>query len=190
MIKKYLSISITIAVTFALLSLQSCGKLASLLTFNNLKLQPGSVTVTIPATSDTAAVLTLGSATNNYNVDSFIKATTGSTLGISNITSVKLSSCTITITSGENTTNNFANFSSCDASFYSNNDNTPYEISIPSNPDVYSTTLTMPVDTTVELKNYLSGSTFTYSLSGKLRRATTVPLTCTISYSFTMNVQG
>src|SRR5271156_1441866 len=189
MIKKYLSGSITIAVTFALLSLQSCGKLASSLVFNNLKLQPGSVTFTIPPTPSLDSTI-LGSATNSYNVDSFIKANTASTLGISNITSVKLSSCVITITSGADSTNNFANFSSCVASFYSNNNTTPYSISIPSNPDAYSTTLTMPVDTTAELKSYLSGNTFNYSVSGKLRRATTQTLTCTISYSFTMNVQG
>jgi hypothetical protein len=191
MIKTNLYRAITIVASFAVIAtLQSCSKLAQSLVFNNLNLQPGALTFTIPANPDTNAVITLGSATNSYNVDSFIKANTANQLGVSNINSVKLASCVITITAGASTTNNLANFQSCNASFYSNTETAPFVLSVPNNPDTYATTLTMPVDTTTELKSYLSGTNFNYSVSGKLRRPTTAPLTCTVNYSFTMSVRG
>ena len=190
MIKKYLKPSIAIVCTFAtLLTIQSCNKLASALQYN-FAMNTGSVTVVIPAISDTGTQLTLGTASNTYNVDSVIKANSASTLGISNITSIKLTSCVVTITSGYSTANNFANFESCNASFSSTSNTTPYVISIPSNPDVNATSISIPVDPTAELKSYISGTTFNYSLGGKLRRATTAPITCTVQFTFAVNVQG
>ena len=170
-----------------ILTLQSCSKVAKLLQYD-IPLQSGSVTITIPATSDTSAAI-FGSGANSINVDSVIKANTGNVLGVSNITSVKLTSATLTLQNSTDS-NNFANFKSCYGSVSSNSNTTPYVLNIANNPDVTSNTLNLPVDANAELKGYLSGTQFNYAAGGVLRRPTTISLTCTIQFNFTMHVQG
>lgn len=165
-------------------SFQSCSKLLKNLHFN-LSMQTETVTVTIPPSTGSISV---GPITSSYNVDSFIKANTGNQLGISNITSVKISACVLNL-NNSTTANNFANFQSCSASFYSNTNQTPYALSISGNPDVQSTQLSLPVDSTAQLSSYL-GNQFTYNLSGSLRRPTTIPLNCTITFTYSLVVQG
>jgi hypothetical protein len=151
-------------------------------------MQTESVNVTIPATTGVNGTVTVGPATNTFNVDSFIRSQTGNQLGSANITSVKLSSVVFTLNNA-NALNNFQNFSSCSASFSSNTNPAPYTVSIASNPDAFSNTLTLPIDTTAELKSYL-GNQFNYTVSGQLRRGTTIPLDCTVSFTFSVKVQG
>ena len=97
-------------------------------------------------------------------------------------------SCVLTL-QNPTPTDNFANLSSCSASFSTNNEN-PYEISVSNNPDVYATSLTLPVDTSVQLKSYINGNDFNYSLGGQLRRASKDTLQCTIQFTYSINVQG
>jgi len=169
------------------LSLQSCTKIASLLNFN-LSMQTESVNFTIPVVTDTSGTFTIGPNTNSYNVDSFIRANTGNQLGEANITSVKLSSVSLVLNNAT-ATSNFQDFQSCSAAFFSNTNTTPYQLSIPDNPDVYASVLSIPIDSSVELKTYL-GNQFTYSFTGKLRRPTTVPLSCTVTFTFSVKVTG
>ena len=176
------------AVTVATVAtLQSCSKVAKLLQYD-IALQSGSVLVVIPPTSDTSATIA-GTGTNSINVDSVIKAGTGNALGVSNITSVKITSVTLNLQNGT-TANNFANFKSCYAQVSSNSNTTPYAINIANNPDQTSNTLTLPVDPNAELKGYLTGTQFNYAAGGILRRATTDTLKCVISFQFNVHVQG
>jgi len=181
----YLAIATTLASDFML---QSCTKLGNALRYN-LALQSGSVTVAIPPMANNGSTASVDAGSNTINIDSFIKAHTAGLLGVANIQSVKLTSCTITVQNA-NAANNFANFESCNAAFSSNTEITPYVINIADNPDVYATSLTMPVDTTAELKSYLIGNEFHYSVGGKLRRSTTDTLNCTIQFQFNVRVQG
>ena len=167
---------------------QSCTKIANQLQYN-LDMHSGSVTVMIPPVSNTSSEATIGSGINNINVDSFVKAHTAGLLGAANIMSVKLTSCTMTLENA-NAANNFADFQTAHAQFSSNSEVSPYQLSIPSNPDVYSSTLALPVDTTTELKNYMLGSQYNYAVGGKLRRPTTDSLKCTIKFQFRLRVQG
>ena len=186
--KQILMPSLIVAVVLGgILSLQSCGKLANLLNFK-LNMQTDSVNVTIPVTTGVNGEITVGPSTTSYNVDSFIHSQTGNQLGISNITSVKIAAVTFTLTNPDSL-NNFQDFESISASLYSNTNSTPYTINIPSNPDVYAATLSPQVDSTVELKSYI-GTQFNYTLTGKLRRSTTKPLNCTITFKFNVAVQG
>jgi hypothetical protein len=169
------------------LTLSSCTKLGKNLQFT-LPMQTGNVNLTIPVTNASSGTLTFGPVANYYNVDSFIKASTANQLGVSNITSVKLTSCTITINNATSA-NNFANFSSCSASFSSNTDTSPYTLDISNNPNTFSGTINLPVDTSQNLSSYL-GDQFNYSVSGALRSSITIPLNCTISYAFNVVVQG
>jgi len=164
-------------------TLQSCTKLASKLSFN-LAMQTETVTVTIPPAGGT---FTVGPVTTYYNVDSFVKAQTANQLGAANITSVEITSAVLVV-NNPTPADNVANFQSCSASFYSNTDATPYTISITDNPDVYSNMLNIPVDQT-QLSGYI-GNQFTYSFSGTLRRPTTIPLNCTITFTYSVKVSG
>lgn len=153
----------------------------------DLGMQPISVNITIPAANDTSAGVTVNGYTA-YNVDSFIRAQTGGNLGASNIQSVKLKAVTMTLNNATPTAN-FQDFESCSASFYSNSNSQPYSISIPSNPDTYSEMLSLPVDQNAELKSYL-GNQFTYTVSGKLRHPVKSQLSCTVTFTFDVVVQG
>ncbi len=172
----------------ALLGMSSCTKLASNLKYD-LNLQTASVNFTIPACSTTSLSVT-GSQTVYYNVDSFIKANTMSMLGVSNIQSVKIMSCNLELLDGT-TTNNFANISSCSGGFSSDAVATPFVTTVANNPDAFSNNLTLPVDTTAELKDYIRNSNnFTYSLTGSLRRPTTDSLHCKATFAFKVRVSG
>ena len=74
----------------AMLSMNSCNKLAANLSYD-LNMQTASVNFTIPPCSNTSIALS-GTETNYYNIDSFIKANTLGTMGVSNISSVKITS--------------------------------------------------------------------------------------------------
>ena len=181
--------SLVVTTTIALVSmLQSCTKIGNALQYD-LALQSGSVTVAIPPMANAGSSASVDAGSNTINIDSFIKAHTAGLLGVANIQSVKLTSCTVTVQNG-NAANNFANFESCNAAFSSNAEVIPYQISIADNPDAFATSLTMPVDTTTELKSYLVGNQFNYSVGGKLRRSTTDTLNCTIQFQFNIRVKG
>jgi hypothetical protein len=183
--KQHLNRILTIAAVFVVITtLQSCSKLAQKLLNFDLSMQTQTVNVDVPPAQGNIAV---GPITTYYNVDSFVRASTGGQLGAANISSVKITSCVITI-NNPNFANNFANFKSASASFYSNTDTNPYTLSNPSNPDQYAPTLTLPVDQT-ELSSYI-GNQFTYSLSGSMRRPTTTTLHCTVTFTYSVKVSG
>ncbi len=184
--KTTILLSAIVVATIGAATFQSCNKLASLVQYD-LPMQTASAEVVLPPSTDTVGSAS-GSQVVNYNIDSFIKANTANVLGISNITSAKITSCKITI---ENPTvvNNFANFRTATGSVFSNSNATPYTISV-NNGDTYATVLNLPVDSTAELKSYLTGSQFTYSAGGSLRRATTDSIRCKVEFAFKIHVQG
>ncbi|NCX95148.1 MAG: hypothetical protein EBX41_01840 [Chitinophagia bacterium] len=164
----------------------SCTKLIEALEYD-LDMQTTEVELVIPPTLDTIANVT-GNQSGNYNIDSFIKDKTGGSLGMNNISSAKLKSCQLTILNSTST-NNFANFRSCNASFFTNSNTTPYSISIANNPDVNSSVLNLPVDNTADLKSYLNSNSFSYALSGRLRRRVTDSLHCKAKFTFSIHVK-
>jgi len=168
-------------------TIQSCTKVATLLNFD-LSMQTASVNISIPVVTDLTGVFSVEPSTAGYNVDSFIRASTNNQLGAANITSVKLSSVLLALRNATDNSN-FQNFESCYASFYSNTNSTPYSTSVTGNPDVYATTLSLPADTATELKTYI-GDEFTYRIAGQLREPTNIPLNCTVTFTFSVKVQG
>ncbi|MBC7553297.1 MAG: hypothetical protein H7257_04905 [Taibaiella sp.] len=171
-----------------LVTFNSCNKLGKKLQYD-LDMQTASVELVIPPYSGTTLALS-GSQTENFNVDSFIKANTANLMGVSNITSAKIKSCELTLHDAT-TALNFANFQSCGGSFFTDGNPTPFEISIPDNPDAFADRLTLPVDTSAELRGYLTNSSrFTYTLSGRLRRPATDSIHCTATFTFKVHVQA
>ena len=174
-------------ITLSIFTLASCSKIKQALQYD-IPLQSGSVTIIIPPTSVANGSVN-GTGTNTINIDSVIKASTANTLGVSNIISVKLTSVTLTLPHPDSA-NNFQNFESCYASFFTNAVSTPYEVRIANNPNSFASAVYLPVDSSVELKSYLNGNQFTYSAGGQLRTSTTDSLTCVISFTFNVIVQG
>lgn len=167
-------------------TMQSCDKIANLVQYD-LAMQTASAEVVLPPSSDTVGSAS-GSETVYYNIDSFIRANTANVLGLSNITSAKITSCKITILD-PTPTKNFANFRSASGSVYSNSNTTPYSISA-NHDDVYGDVFELPVDTTTNLKSYLTGTNFTYTVGGSLRRATTDSVHCKVEFKFKIHVEG
>jgi hypothetical protein len=178
-----------LGLVFGIMAMQACSKGDTKLDYN-LPMQTGSIEVVIPPTPDTTNVKDLGSGANYFNVDSFIRANTKNLLGISNIQSVRLTSVKLALKNAT-TANNFANLYTYYASFYTNSNTTPYKVAPTEvNKDEFSVSKDVPVDPNAELKGYLNGNQFTYSVGGKLRRPTTDTLKCTIEFKFDVSVQG
>ena len=172
----------------SMLAFNSCTKIANNLQYD-LEMQTATVDVEIPAYDNTTIAIS-GSQTVDYNIDSFIRANTANMMSVSNITSAKIKSCKLVLNDATPEAN-FANFKSCNASFFTDGNKTPFKISILDNPDKYATELELPVDTEAELKGYLSGGNkFTYTLGGQLRRATKTAVHATATIAFNIHVQG
>ena len=189
--KQFILFTSSIAIAcYAMFSMSSCTKLAKNLQYD-LDMQTATVDITIPPCLDTT-VAVAGTQSANYNIDSFIKANTANVLGVSNITSAKIQSCVLEIQQTSTSEfNNFANFKSVSASLHTDKNLTPYTLKIDNNPDVYSLSLSVPVDPNAELKGYLNnGNMFTYTLGGSLRRKTTDTIHCKATITFKVHVQG
>ena len=180
---------IGLAITFGLMS---CGKLASLIN-KTLNITTPGQNFTIPPVpyNSTLSVNFLPSLNGSfeYNLDSFIKANTDGALGINNITFLRIDSCTFTVTN-PTATSNFQAFDTASIAFTSSSNSTPYVLKA-SQPNVYSVNLTMrPADTTINMQSYIQGNTFKYTISGKMRSATTDSMKCTGAMSFTVRIKG
>ncbi len=183
--KNRAKIAFAITIMSIMLTVVSCSKIGNLLTFR-VGMQTKSFDFTIPITTDTAVAI--GPVATTFNVDSFIRANTAGQMGSANIKSVKLSSVVLTLNNA-NAANNFQNFEFVDLAFSSNTNGTPYTMSIANNPDSYSSTLSLPVDTTRDLSSYL-GNEFTYTVRGRLRKPTTQEVNCTAVVTFNLLVKG
>jgi len=169
----------------------SCSKIAALIRAQAISFTATDLTFNIPVTTDTATVTSIGSGTFTYNIDSLIRAQTANQLGLANIDTFTLTSCTLTVQNPDDN-NNVANFESAAGSFYTSANANPANMgSISNNPDVYGTTLNVPVNASVNLTTYVSPSgvtTFNYSVTGKARRATTKVLNVAMHVTYNIHV--
>lgn len=175
--KKQIPILLAIGM-ITLTSLTACTKLIQAL-FPSFETQIRTVEVTIPVVPGTTAETTLGSASVRYNLDSVIKEHTVNQFDINKMATVKVKSVTINLSNADQT-NNIANFESVRLNLTTDNNGTPTTIASTTIPDTYSTSLTVPVTNSPELKEYLKGNQITYTVLGKARRATTKSLNAVI----------
>ncbi len=178
---------------FSSLALNSCTKVANTI-IQSIDLDGIEVTVNVPVTSvtDSMTYSAIGSATVNVNVDSIIKSKTANTYGINNVDEFKLKSCELTILTGSSTNNNFANFKSAKASLFTNAKTTQSLVGeVTNNPNVFATTLSLPVNTTTNYKDYLPASgpvVVTYDVEGALRAPVTAPMTVKVVAKYSIHV--
>lgn len=171
----------------AAVSVVSCKKLVNAL-FQPFSTET-SFETTLPELPASDQPADLGSEETYFNLDSTIKTYTSDAFNISSVENLKAGIEELTINlngSGEqapDSANNLSNFETIQVSFYSDTNPTPvmYETS---NADVYATSVSLPVDKTVDLLSYMKGTKFIYTIRGKLRRGTTHPLPCTMTIKY------
>lgn len=150
----------------------------------NLTLSSADVEFTIPQITAIGAA-TLGSADVYLNVDSIIKANDAN-LSSKYIRSVNIKSCTLTMVDGD-ANNNFSALESCKVDFSSNINTNLYTLAeITNNPDVEAYSLEIPVNSTIDLKDYFDATTFSYNLSGTARKTTTKDILCKATFKFSL----
>ena len=187
--KKVFTVVIGISLVSAAFMFQGCNKLKALLQYD-LYYTTADATFTIYAIQDTIMHTGVGATTVNINVDSFIKANTSNQLDLSSIKHAYLESCTMNLTNADST-NNFANFKTCAASFSTDLNSSVVTIgTITNNPDVFASSIVVPIDSTIDYATYLGAHTISYSVDGKARRFTTTSLTGHITLKFKIHVQG
>jgi len=134
-----------------------------------------------------AGTQTLSEFVANLNIDSAIKANS-SQFGINNIKSVKILSVKVNLLNGEGV-NTFGALSDCKMEFSSSNKPAKVTLAtLSNNPDAASSVLDLPVNSSLELKEYFSATSFNYTLSGTTRRATTQALNCKATIKFNVQV--
>ena len=183
--KTILAISICVAAITTITGLQSCGGLDNLVQINPVS-DTASTDFVVPVTTDTAAI----TVSETVDIDSLLKAESAGAGSYSLVKTINLRTVTLTLTDAD-AANNFANFQSVNAVFSSSangGSNGAYRVAeIDNNPDVFSATLSPAIiDADKNLKPYFDSKvTVSYTISGKLRRATTKPLHCHAMFGFT-----
>ncbi len=172
------------------LTFNSCSKLVNKIA-QTITWQGIDVTIDVPPTTAVGSYATVGSGTFVYNLDSFIKDKTSNTLGMKNIDEFKFKSCVLTILN-PSSTNSFGDFSDAKASFHTSVNSTPTQLGeVIGNPDGMSSSLTLPVNTTTNMKPYLPNSgpvTIYYDLSGSMRRARTTMTQVNVHIEYDIHV--
>lgn len=123
--------------------------------------------------------LSIGSFSQQFNLDSTIRANTGDVYGADDVSSVKIKQIVFDVENADEQ-NNISNFESARLTFSSNTKTDTVTIASITFPDTYATTYTYTPANSPELMPYLSGSILTYNAFGKIRRITTMPLTMNI----------
>ncbi len=167
-------------------SVNSCTKIAKTLSLD-LPMQTGSINIHIPATEDTINYLVFGPETSYFNVDSFVRSSTGEQFNGKSISKVTITECKLTVLN-PTPANNIANFQNCSASLFSDVKEEPFTISLIDNPDLYANSLNIPIQNT-DLSAYI-GKYYSYYISGRLRKPITTPLECTLTYTYNVSVKG
>lgn len=182
--KKLHILSIALLSLVLLSGLNSCNKLKDLAKVNiNLDNSDGQFTIPIVTTPGTENVM----VSDVYiNLDSIIKAE-NEKVGVGNIKEVKLTSCKLNLTNSD-ASNNFSALQSCYIQVKSNSKSEFTKMaSVDNNPDVEASTLDLPVNAGLDLKDYfLNANTFTFSLGITSRKATTKELKGNVVVKYTL----
>ena len=186
------SVSIAVIATVVVFAIASCSKVASILTKNlsfSTTAQPFNIPPVPTAIALSTGIMPTVKGSFSYNLDSLIKASTNNALGVNSIGSLKIANCTMTVTNPTDSSN-FQDFKSVTITFTSASTSATYQLTV-NQADTFSSTMILtPVDTTADLKAYLQGNTFNYSVDGVMRRGTTDTMKCNAVFTFTLKVQG
>ncbi len=179
--RNYLIILI-IGASLCAFALASCKKIKDAVKVN-VALQMADISFTIPVIEHEGAV-TLGEFDVYVNVDSIIKAK-NSKLGAEHIKSVKIKSCTVQILDDTiYPDDNFTVLQSCRAELSSNTKTAWETIAHTDSPVETPHKLELPVNSSLELKDYFKGTWFSYRITGTAVRPTTHTIDCKATLQF------
>ena len=164
-----------------ILGFSSCEKVKDKV-FPSFETDGGTVHLSVPAISTINSEVLLDETTISFNLDSAIKANTDGKFSISNAESVKIKTITVDV-DGDNE-NNISNFSHVTVKVSSNSNQ---NAAVVVNADLMDINQPNVINGNgTELKGYLTGSQINYTISGKLRRPTTVDLPVTLDIVFSV----
>lgn len=176
--------SLATLLTVGLISFSSCDKIKDLAKVNfNLENADGEFTIPVIVAAGNAQ---LSTSDIYMNLDSIIKAQ-NSKLGADNIKEVKISSCDLSLTNGD-VDNNFSVLESCMLEIKSNTKTEFVKMAnLSNNPDVEAQNLSLPVESSLDLKDYfLSATQFSYRITGKARKTTNKELKGKVLVKYTI----
>lgn len=182
--KTKFSIIALVALLFTV-GLTSCDQIKEKI-FNAFLANSADIDFTIDIISDTSKVGSIDSLSTNMDLDSIIRVQTNNAFNLTSITSINLEECKMTILNPD-ATNNLANFEQGNLTFSTDSKSVPVQVCSGIIADVYSDSWLMPVDKTINLKEYLIGHKLSYNISAKARRVTTKKLDCKMSIKFKVN---
>ncbi len=161
----------------------SCNKIKEAVKAD-INLTYSDVEFTIPQIT-AAGPATLSSKDVYLNIDSIIKAS-NTKLSAGNIRSVTIKSCVVNMIDGD-AANNFSALESCKVDFSSNVNTQLYSLAeITNNPDTEAYTLEIPVNSSINLKDYFNATTFSYTLAGNARKTTSKEIKCKATIKYTL----
>lgn len=174
------------AVILIFAALLSCKKIVAAI-FGGTDVNIPEVHITIPPViAISSNEMSLGSFSQNINLDSTVRANTGGTFGVNAVNSIKVKQVLITITNPD-PSNNLSNFQSARVTLQSNTNSTPTDFFSITFPDTYTATYTFTPTDSPELLPYLKGNTITYNIYGRVRRTTNKPLTMVVTVTLRAN---
>ena len=123
------------------------------------------------------------------NVDSIIRAANTNSFNISNIKSVTVTSANTILTGTTDAADNFGNLSSLSVAISSTSDTTAATFAqVTNNPVTFATTLNIPVNDTINLKNYFDATLFNYTFRCVIATPTTIALQAQATVQFNIVV--
>jgi hypothetical protein len=162
----------------------SCKKTDTLVQVN-VPLQMAQISYTIPMNQTS-----IDTTISVYcNVDSIIRASNANSFNISNIKSVTATSANTILTGTTDVADNFGNLSSLSIAISSISDTTATIFAqVTNNPGTFATSLNIPVNDTVNLKNYFDATLFNFTLRSTLTTPTTIALQAQATIQFNIVV--
>ena len=127
--------------------------------------------------------------TVQFNVDSFIRASTNNNADLSNLKSVKLKAATLTLMGSPD--QNFGLFKQVQLSVKTNQNSSPYTLLVSDFSNV-TNVLAIPVNSNDDLKSYFNATSFIYTLSAELKDSVaeiTQEIPCDLIIEYTLSVQ-
>jgi len=172
----------TRVVVFILLlaaAITGCKKLIEAI-FPGLQVDLPAITVTIPPVPVAPPnEIQLGTFTQHFNLDSVIRANTNGVFSVNDISSVKITRTKFAIANADQQ-NNISNFETARVLFGSAVTGESAEIANINFPDVYADSYLYTAANAPELVSYFKTNELAYTVSGKLRRITTKPITLSV----------
>lgn len=178
----------------SMMSLQSCDKIKEEAKKKanvdlNFDLTGGTATFDIPATSATEVTFVVDTVPVPFNLDAEIRSQTSDLYTIDDLESITVTSAKLKI-NNPSSTNNFANFNSAVAAFYTDtkSDEIAYIATNDVVPDTYDDEIDL-VPSNSNLVAYLRGTTVYYLASVNLRRSTTQVMNSTLTVTYTIKLK-